>query len=261
MRKPMPAGHVRDCQTPTPGQRLGMWAVGFGIWAFAAGGWDAGAGLSAQDKTVDQGVYTTAQAARGAAVFESQCATCHREVGGVAPVLAGERFTRTFSDATLNTVFTTIKTTMPRAAPGSLSDPEYTDIVAYLLRANNYPDGMNELATAELPGIRIPGQTGSLDQALVQVVGCLSQSGRTWTLRAATDPIRSREPEAPKDDEAAALDTAPAGTRTFRLQQVYGAPVGWTGQRVAAKGFLSKAGAEERVTITSIRPLTSPCSN
>ena len=50
--------------------------------------------LSAQDKTADQGVYTAAQAARGAAVFETHCVTCHRE-GGTAPVLAGERFTRT----------------------------------------------------------------------------------------------------------------------------------------------------------------------
>src|SRR5687767_16003677 len=77
---------------------------------------------AAQEKTVDQGVYTSAQAARGSKVFDTQCATCHREVGGVAPVLAGERFTRAFSDATLETVYTTIKSTMPRNAPGSLSD-------------------------------------------------------------------------------------------------------------------------------------------
>ena len=36
---------------------------------------------------------------------------------------------------------------------------------------------MNELALADMPGIKIPGQTGSLDQALVQVVGCLSAIG------------------------------------------------------------------------------------
>ena len=62
----------------------------------------------AQEKTVDQGVYTSAQAARGAKLFESNCTMCHREPGGTAPVLAGERFAKTFSDATLQTVFTTI---------------------------------------------------------------------------------------------------------------------------------------------------------
>jgi mono/diheme cytochrome c family protein len=213
----------------------------------------------AQEKTVDQGVYTSAQAARGAKLFENNCSMCHREPGGTAPVLAGERFTKSFSDATLQTVFTTIKTTMPRNAPGSLSDAEYVDLVSHLLKINNYADGMNELGVADLGAIKIPGQTGNLDFALVQVVGCLSQSGRVWTLSRATDPVRTREPEAPKDDAAAQLDGGALGDRTFRLQQVYAAPAGWTNQKVVAKGFLTKSGAEERVNITSMRALTSAC--
>ena len=217
--------------------------------------------LFAQDKTVDQGVYTTAQAARGAKLFESNCTMCHREPGGNAPVLAGERFTKTFSDATLQTVFTTIKTTMPRNAPGSLSDAEYVDLVTHLLKINNYADGMNELAVADLAGIKIPGQTGNLDFALVQVVGCLAQNGRVWTLSRATEPVRTREPEAPKDDDAARLDAGALGERTFRLGQVYGPPTGWKDQKVVAKGFLTKAGSEERVNVTSMRALTSACAN
>lgn len=216
--------------------------------------------LMAQEKTVDQGVYTTAQAARGAKLFESNCVMCHREPGGTAPVLAGERFTKTFSDATLQTVFTTIKTTMPRNAPGSLSDAEYVDLVSHLLKINSYADGMNELAVADLPGIKIPGLTGSLDFALVQVVGCLAQNGRVWTLSRATEPVRTREPEAPRDDAAAQLDGTPLGDRTFRLQQVYGVPAGWKDQKVVAKGFLTKAGSEDRVNVTSMRTLTSSCS-
>ena len=216
--------------------------------------------LLAQEKSVEQGVYTAAQAARGAKLFESTCTTCHREPGGTAPVLAGERFTKTFSDATLQVVFTTIKTTMPRNAPGSLSDAEYVDVVAHLLKINSYADGMNELAVADLPGIKIPGQTGSLDFALVQVVGCLAQNGRVWTLSRATEPVRTREPEAPKDDAVAPLDAATLGDRTFRLQQVYGAPAGWKDQKVVAKGFLTKSGNEDRVNVTSMRTLTSPCN-
>jgi hypothetical protein len=118
---------------------------------------------------------------------------------------------------------------------------------------------MNELRVADLPDIKIPGQSGSLDQALVQVTGCLARNGRNWTLTAATDPTRTRDPEPAKDDEAAQLDARPAGTRTFRLQQVYGEPTGWTNQRVAAKGFLSAGGTEERITVTSLRALTTPC--
>lgn len=216
--------------------------------------------LAAQVKTVDQGVYTAAQATRGAKVFESHCAMCHRE-GGTAPILAGERFSRSFADANLETVFTTIKTTMPRNAPGSLADREYVDALTHILRLNSYPDGMNELAVEDLPGIRIPGQTGSLEFALVQVVGCLTQAGRVWTLGRATDPVRTREPDAAKDPEAATLDGLALGTRSFRLQQVFGAPAGWTGQKVSAKGFLTKAGTEERINVTSFRPLTASCQN
>jgi mono/diheme cytochrome c family protein len=216
--------------------------------------------LMAQEKTVDQGVYTSTQAARGAKLFESNCAMCHREPGGTAPVLAGERFTKTFSDATLQTVFTTIKTTMPRNAPGSLSDAEYVDLVTHLLKINSYADGMNELAASDLPAIKIPGQTGNLDFALVQVVGCLAQNGRVWTLSRGSEPVRTREPDAPRDEAVAQLDATPLGTRTFRLQQVYGAPAGWKDQKVVAKGFLTKSGNEERVNVTSMRTLTSTCS-
>ena len=230
------------------------------IWAGPGpGAWSLEPVLSAQEKTVDQGVYTAAQAARGAKNFETHCTGCHREPGGTAPVIAGERFTKTFGDATLQTVFTTIKTTMPRNAPATLTDAEYTDIVAHLLRINSYADGMSELALADMPGIKIPGQSGSLDQALVQVAGCLGRSGRNWTLSAATDPARTRDPEAAKDDEAGQLDARPAGTHSYRLQQVFGGPTGWTDQRVAVKGFLSQSGTEERITVTSMRALTSKC--
>ena len=213
----------------------------------------------AQEKTAAQGVYTSAQATRGEKTFDTHCVTCHRDPGGTAPVLAGDRFVRAFGDASLQTLFTTIKTTMPRQAPATLTDAEYTDIVAHLLRLNGFADGMSELALADLARIKIPGQSGSLDQALVQVAGCLARNGRNWTLTAATDPTRTRDPEPAKDDEAAQLDGGPAGTRTFRLQQVYGGPAGWTNQRVAAKGFLSASGTEDRITVTSLRALATPC--
>jgi mono/diheme cytochrome c family protein len=216
--------------------------------------------VSAQDKTADQGVYTSAQAARGAAVFDAHCVSCHRE-GGTAPVLAGARFTKTFADATLLSVFTTIQTTMPRSAPGTLSEMEYVDVVAHLLRLNGFADGMTELAVAALGDIKIPGQGGSLEFSLVHVVGCLAQAGRVWTLAKATDPVRTRAPEPATDAEAVELDQAPLGARSFRLQQVYGAPPGWTGQKVAAKGFLTRSGTEERVNVTSMRTLTTACPN
>jgi hypothetical protein len=80
-----------------------------------------------------------------------------------------------------------------------------------------------------------------------------------WTLAQATDPVRTRAPEPASNSEAAELDGATLGQRSFRLQQVYGAPTGWMGQKVAAKGFLTRSGTEERMNITSMRPLTTQC--
>ena len=133
--------------------------------------------------------------------------------------------------------------------------------MAHLLKLNGYPDGMTELALKGMGDIKVPGQGGSLDFTLVQVVGCLSQTGRVWTLGKATDPVRTRAPEAATDPEAAELEQVSLGGRSFRLQQVYGAPAGWTGQKVAAKGFLTRSGTEERVNVTSIRVLSTPCPN
>ena len=142
----------------------------------------------AQEKTVEQGVYTTAQAARGGKIFETNCTDLSPGAGRRRRPSWPATASQAFGDATLQTVFTTIKTTMPRNAPGSLTDADYTDIVAHLLRMNSYADGMSELALSDMAGIKIPGQSGSLDQALVQAVGCLTQSGRNWTLSARHRP-------------------------------------------------------------------------
>jgi hypothetical protein len=120
---------------------------------------------------------------------------------------------------------------------------------------------MNELAVAGLGDIKVPGQGGSLEFTLVHVVGCLAQAGRVWTLGKATEPVRTRAPEPANDAEAAELDKAPLGDRSYRLQQVYGAPTGWMGQKVAAKGFLTRSGGEERVNVTSLKTLATQCPN
>ena len=133
--------------------------------------------VSAQDRTADQGVYTSAQAGARRQVFDAHCVFCHRE-GGTAPVLAGERFSKSFADSTLLSVFTTIQTTMPREAPGLSDRKEYVDVVAHLLKLNGYPDGMTELAAAGLVDIKVPGQGGALEFSLVPRRGvCLSPVG------------------------------------------------------------------------------------
>ena len=107
---------------------------------------------SAQEagKTVADGVYSEAQAARGAAAYETSCAGCHRADlgGGTGPALKEQRFARQFADKDLRTLFSRIATTMPRNAPGSLGDSVSLDIVAHLLKENGFPPGASELSAS-----------------------------------------------------------------------------------------------------------------
>src|SRR5207248_302752 len=115
--------------------------------------------------TVADGVFTDAQAARGAAVYDAACASCHRaDLGGASgPALRDERFTRGFAGKDLKTLYSKTATTMPRGAPGSLGETAYLDVVAYLLKENGFPGGSRELTAAALDGIRVlPGRARAL---------------------------------------------------------------------------------------------------
>jgi mono/diheme cytochrome c family protein len=111
------------------------WMVGFGI------------ALSAQAaRTVNDGVFTDAQAARGKAAFEKNCTMCHE-----TSRFTGDEFVNHWSGKPLAGLFETVSTTMPEDNPGSLKPEEYGDIVAFFLQLNQYPSGAQELAAAIEP--------------------------------------------------------------------------------------------------------------
>ena len=94
------------------------------------------------------GVYTDAQAQRGGVLFQQQCGRCHgANLAGTfeTPPLVG-RFKPYWSGATLDTLFDYVATAMPLDHPGSLSRAANADIVAFLLKANDFPAGAKELS-------------------------------------------------------------------------------------------------------------------
>lgn len=97
----------------------------------------------------DDAVYSEPQAARGEALFQEHCAACHgaRLEGNPAVALTGPAFRARWEDGThtLDDFYYIIRTLMPYSAPGSLSRPQYADIVAYILKVNAYPAGDKEL--------------------------------------------------------------------------------------------------------------------
>src|SRR5690348_6704672 len=104
------------------------------------------------------GVYTDAQAERGGVLFQQQCARCHgANLAGTfeTPPLVG-RFKPYWSGATLEALFDYVATAMPLDRPGSLSRAANADILAFLLKANDFPAGTKELSASseDLKAIR-----------------------------------------------------------------------------------------------------------
>lgn len=111
---------------------------------------------AAAPSSVRDGVYTQAQAARGAAEYATACSSCHSadlRGNSNAPSLVGVSFLFLWEGKSLDEFFTSIRTLMPTNAPGSLSEPAYLRILAYILEANGFPAGGTDLtADPELLG-------------------------------------------------------------------------------------------------------------
>jgi len=95
------------------------------------------------------GVYSEAQATRGQAAYKTACASCHGATlqgsGPATPPLAGSDFTGNWTGQTLADLLDRMQTTMPADHPGSLSRAQNTDILAYMLKANQFPAGKTDL--------------------------------------------------------------------------------------------------------------------
>ena len=106
------------------------------------------AGVGAQGKSVNDGIYSDAQAKRGDVLYKEQCATCHGdnlEGSGPMPALAGKDFLASWQGKTVGDLYDKTFTTMPATAPGSLTPAQAADIVAYMLASSKYKVGTTDL--------------------------------------------------------------------------------------------------------------------
>ncbi len=116
------------------------------------------------DKKVWDGVYTSAQAARGKAPFERACGRCHNnELAGSerGPALKGNVFWSKWENDTLGSLYTKIRDTMPQDGPSLVEDAQKADILAYIMSVTGMPAGNDELKAdvRELEGIKIAKKT------------------------------------------------------------------------------------------------------
>ena len=109
-------------------------------------------------------VYTPEQAVAGQAVYTEHCASCHGESlnDGEASPLSGSRFQSKWNGKTVFSLFAEVRTTMPAPAPGSLSDEQYVNVLAFMFRQNTLLVSTEPLsATREvLEAMLMPAPTG-----------------------------------------------------------------------------------------------------
>ena len=103
-------------------------------------------------RTTRSGVYTAAQADRGADVYAGMCRSCHAPASHT-----GVAFAKGWKGRSLADLFTYVSERMPKNDPGALAPEQYADVVAYLLKLNAMPAGSAELPpdADAMAGIRI----------------------------------------------------------------------------------------------------------
>ena len=95
----------------------------------------AGCAEKAPETSMD-GIYTIAQADRGAGLFESLCARCHS-----VQEFSGRSFDAIWAGVPAAALYARIANTMPLDQPGSLGIPQVTALMAHIFSENEMPAG------------------------------------------------------------------------------------------------------------------------
>jgi alcohol dehydrogenase (cytochrome c) len=148
--------------------------------------------------------FTDAQATQGKAAYDRTCVTCHGpnlDDGEFAPPLKGVEFRIRWGAKPLDGLFAEL-TRMPPAAPNSLGEDTYVQLMAFLARENGVLPGTRALSgeTATLRGIALPAAIGGPSGGLtigVPIPPAPSRSNPLDRLTPVTDLMLS----APADSE------------------------------------------------------------
>jgi mono/diheme cytochrome c family protein len=208
-------------------------------------------------RTVWDGVYTEAQAARGMTAYGQSCAGCHALATEGKTPLVGDPFWKSFAQKNVSDLIEFVSTYMPNGKPGSLDETTYNEIVALMLKSNGFPAGTIELGRDSIAGVQIiqkDGRTELPANALARVVGCLTKSGADWVVSSATSPERAERAASGAEDA-----TRPLGGRTIPLKFVITRLDGLAGSRVAVSGLLMGEGGVDGINVTTVNRVAQKC--
>ena len=94
--------------------------------------------LSESELSTNAKIYSKKQAKTGQRLYEQNCLACH-DKKYFRPVF------KSWEGQSLGMLFLVMSSSMPQGNPGSLSDQEYIDILAYMMSQNRYATGEKEL--------------------------------------------------------------------------------------------------------------------
>jgi mono/diheme cytochrome c family protein len=119
-----------------------------------------GAAIAAVQATGAQdGFFSVEQAKHGESVVQNKCGACHGndlDGGQEAPALRGDPFWSEWDQQTARKLYSRIISTMPPDSPGSLTEREVIDIVAFIVHENGLPAGTKAIESAnELNSIKL----------------------------------------------------------------------------------------------------------
>ena len=128
------------------------------LCAFALAGAFSIKTYARQSRSISDGVYSSAQAAKGQELYKAQCGECHGNSmeGAIGPPLVGNSFLSNWSARSVASLIDKTQKTMPFTSPGSLTRQQATDLVAYILQVGKFPAGSAELSDTTLPQIMFP---------------------------------------------------------------------------------------------------------
>jgi hypothetical protein len=172
---------------------------------------------------------------------------------------------------TLKSLFEQTKRSMPADEPSTLSDQQYFDVLAFILKKNGFPEGPKELGTQPLGSVLITGRDGPAplpNGALVQTVGCLTKGAEgSWKLANASQLVRTRLFRDLTSDEMKLLEQQRLGRDNivlspsrFRRFVSRDSDLSWlTNRKVVVAGRLVREGSNVHIELARAQEIDRAC--